>query len=190
METAVLVSVIIVVVLVVLLGLFLLASYQSLNALRTRVDEAWADIAAQMRRRAELVPPVVRAIGGAAPQERAALTAVNGARDEVLASSSPTDASVAETHLSNALRQALALADGYPGLATNPEFLQMQTELGDAEDKLQASRRFYNGGVRELNTKMQGVPYRMFARRMHLQRRDFFEAVEGGSKAAPPRIQF
>ena len=190
MNTAIIVSIIVVAALVILFGLFLWASYTSLKMLRSRVDEAWRDIESQLEQRAELVPVFVGAVQKHASHEQAVLRSAETARAETLAATTPQEATAAENHLQQALRGVLAVADGFPKLAASADFLEQQSELGQSEERLQTSRRFYNGGVREYNTKLGVFPNTMFARREGFERREFFEVADGTTKAAPPRVQF
>lgn len=190
MATAVWVAIIVVVALVLLLALYLWVTYNSLVTLRTRVDEAWADITAQLQRRAELVPELVTAVEGYTTHDKAAVQAVTTARDETLAATTPSDASVAENHMQQALKSIFGVAEAYPQLLASPQFLQLQADVVDTEDRIQSSRRFYNGGVREFNTKIQVLPTSMFARRLGFSGREFFEASDLAAISQPPRVQF
>jgi LemA protein len=190
MDTAIWISIGVVVLLLVLLALYLWVSYTSLVTLRTRVDEAWRDIAEQQRLRAELVPRLVESVQQYATHDRPALDAVISARAETLAATGPADATVAEQHMQQALRSVYAAAGTYPPLQSSADFLQLQGELAESEERIQASRRFYNGGVREFNTKRRGFPTRLFTRRPGFGEREFFETSAVGAVAEPPRIQF
>ncbi|MBW4042952.1 MAG: LemA family protein [Acidobacteria bacterium] len=190
MGTAVWVAIIVVVALVLLLALYLWVTYNSLVTLRSRVDEAWKDISVQLQRRAELIPPLLDAIRDNAAHERSVFEAVTAARDESIAAASPADASVAENHMQQALKSTFAVAESFPQLMASPGFLQMQGDLVDSENKIQASRRFYNGGVREFNTRIQVFPNNVFAKRLGFGSREFFEAAEVAAISEPPRVQF
>jgi len=190
MGTAVWISLAVVVLLVVLLGLYLWVSYTSLVTLRTRVDEAWKDITVQLESRSALIPGLVERVRTYAPHDRAAFEALDAARDETRAAAAPVDASTAESHMQQALKSAFGVADAFPQLQASPEFLQLQGDLADAEDRIQASRRFYNGGVREFNTKIQVFPNRLFARREGFGPREFFEVGDLAAVSQPPRVQF
>ncbi|WP_375386936.1 LemA family protein [uncultured Amnibacterium sp.] len=190
MQTAVWVSIAVVVVLLVLLALYLWVARNSLVTLRVRVDEAWRDITVQLQRRADLIPGLVGAVRQYAAHETVVFEAVAGARAESLAAASPGDATVAENHLQQALRSVFSAAEAYPPLQASPEFLQLQGEIADTEERIRASRRFYNGGVREFNTKIQVFPNTLFARRLGFEQREFFETSDAASVAEPPRIQF
>src|SRR5690606_38171726 len=114
---------------------------------------------------------------------------VTRARAETLNAQGPAEASVAENHMQAALKSIFAVAEAYPQLQASQNFLQLQAELVDTEDKIQAARRFYNGGVRELNTKIKVFPNNMFARSLGFSARDFFEVAEPAAIAEPPRVQ-
>lgn len=186
---AIIIPVVVVVVLVVLLALVFIATRSQLVQLRQRVDEAWGDITDLTRQRADLLPGLVDAVRGYASHDRGVFDAVDSARSETLAADGPAQATVAETHMQQALRSVFSTAEAYPRLMASPEFLQLQSKLVDTEDRMQASRRFYNGGVRELNTKLHVLPSSFVARRAGIHEREFFE-VGGSAIAEPPRIQF
>lgn len=190
MDTGVLIPIIVLVILVALLALYLWSSYRSLVALRQRVDEAWRDLTAQFAHRAELLPELVEAVRGYGSHERVVLDSALEARTATQQASTPAEATLAENRLQQSLKSVFSAADAYPALTAGPRFLQLQSELGDAQNGIQASRRFYNGGVREFNAKIQTFPGSMFARREGFTRREFFEVPDGPSKAEPPRIQF
>ncbi|WP_295014848.1 LemA family protein [uncultured Microbacterium sp.] len=186
----VLVVVGVIVVLIVVVGIYLWATYNSLVQLGVRVDEAWSDITVQLKRRADLIPNLIDTVKGYAAHEKAVFENVTRARAETLSASSPGEAGAAEGHLQQALKSLFAVAEAYPQLQASQNFLQLQSALVDTEDKIQASRRFYNGGVRELNTKIKVFPNNLFARNLGFTEREFFEVVDGATIAEPPRVQF
>ena len=185
-----LIPVLIVVALVAIVGIYLWATYNSLVQLNVRVDEAWSDITVQLKRRADLLPNLIEAVKGYAAHEKQVFENVTKARSETVNASTPAEASVAENHFQGALKSLFAVAEAYPQLQANQNFLQLQAELVDTEDKIQASRRFYNGGVRELNVKIKQFPNTLFARRLGFHERDFFEVSDAAAIAEPPRVQF
>jgi LemA protein len=185
-----LIPVLIVVALVVIIGIYLWATYNSLVTLKVRVDEAWSDITVQMKRRADLIPNLIETVKGYAAHERAVFENVTKARAESLNAQGPAEAADAENHMQTALRSIFAVAEAYPQLQASQNYLQLQGELVDTEDKIQASRRFYNGGVRELNTKIQVFPNNLIARNLGFTQRDFFEVSDSAAIAEPPRVQF
>jgi LemA protein len=158
--------------------------------LNVRVDEAWSDITVQLKRRADLIPNLIESVKGYAAHEKGVFEAVTKARAETLGAQSPADAAVAEGHMQSALKSIFAVAEAYPQLQASQNYLQLQGELVDTEDKIQASRRFYNGGVRELNTKIKIFPNTLFVRGLGFHEREFFEVTDAASIAEPPRVQF
>jgi len=188
MELLIIVGVI--VLLVVIVGIYLWSTYNSLVTLNVRVDEAWSDITVQLKRRADLIPNIIEAVKGYATHEKGVFEAVTKARAETLSAQGPADASVAENHMQQALKSVFAVAEAYPQLQASQNFLQLQGELVDTEDKIQAARRFYNGGVRELNTKIKTFPNTLFVRNLGFTEREFFEVADSAAIAEPPRVQF
>lgn len=180
----------VIVLLVVIVGIYLWTTYNSLVTLNVRVDEAWSDITVQLKRRADLLPNLIETVKGYAAHERGVFEAVTKARAETLSAEGPVDAAAAENHMQSALKSIFAVAEAYPQLQASQNFLQLQGELVDTEDKVQASRRFYNGGVRELNTKIKLFPNTLFVRGLGFTERDFFEVADAASIAEPPRVQF
>lgn len=185
-----LIPVLIVVALAVIVGIYLWATYNSLVTLKVRVDEAWSDITVQLKRRADLIPNLIETVKGYAAHEKAVFENVTKARAESLNAQGPAEAAAAENHMQQALRSIFAVAEAYPQLQASQNYLQLQAELVDTEDKIQASRRFYNGGVRELNTKIKVFPNNLIARNLGFTERDFFEVSDSAAIAEPPRVQF
>jgi LemA protein len=181
---------IVVVVLAVIVGIYLWATYNSLVTLNVRVEEAWSDITVQLKRRADLLPNLIETVKGYAAHEKGVFEAVTKARAETLSASTPADAAVAEGHMQSALKSIFAVAEAYPQLHASENFLQLQAELVDTEDKVQAARRFYNGGVREFNTKILVFPNNMFAKRLGFSKREFFDVADAAAISEPPRVQF
>jgi hypothetical protein len=180
----------ILVALVVVVGIYLWATYNGLVTLNVRVDEAWSDITVQLKRRADLLPNLIETVKGYAAHERGVFEAVTKARAESLSAGSPAEAAVAENHMQSALKSIFAVAEAYPQLQASQNYLQLQGELVDTEDKIQAARRFYNGGVRELNTKIKVFPNTLFVRGLGFNEREFFEVSDAAAIAEPPRVQF
>ncbi|SOC88590.1 LemA protein [Curtobacterium sp. 314Chir4.1] len=180
----------VVVVLLVIVGIYLWVTYNSLVTLKVRVDEAWSDISVQLKRRADLIPTIVETVKGYATHEKSVFDDVTKARSETLSAGDASTASVAEGHMQKALKSVFAVAEGYPQLQSSQNFLQLQSELVDTEDKIQSARRFYNGGVRELNTKIRVFPNSSFAKSRGFTEASFFETAEPAAIAEPPRVQF
>ena len=182
--------VLIVVGVLLLVGIYLWSTYNSLVQLNVRVDEAWSGITVQLKRRADLIPNLIETVRGYAAHEKEVFEGVTRARAETLAATGPAEAGVAEGHLQQALRSLFAVAEAYPQLQASQNYLQLQHSLVDTEDKIQAARRFYNGGVRELNTKIKVFPNNLFARNLGFHEREFFEVIDGAAISEPPRVQF
>jgi LemA protein len=188
MEILIVVGVI--VLLAIIVGVYLWTTYNGLVTLNVRVDEAWSDITVQLKRRADLLPNLIETVKGYAAHEKGVFEAVTKARAESISASTPAEASVAENHVQSALKSVFAVAEAYPQLQASQNYLQLQGELVDTEDKIQASRRFYNGGVRELNTKIKVFPNTLFVRGLGFSEREFFEVADAAAIAEPPRVQF
>lgn len=169
-----------IIVLVVLGVLVLLgvAMYNGLVRTNVRVDEAWSDITVQLKRRADLIPNIVNAVKGYAKHEKAVFENVTNARAKTLSAQGPAEAGKAENQFQQALKSLFAVAEAYPDLKASQNFQQLQEELVDTEDKIQASRRFYNGSVRDLNTKTKVFPTNIFAGMLGFKAREFFEVDE------------
>ena len=182
-------ALIVVGVLVLLIG-YVWITYNSLVTLRVRVDEAWSDITVQLKRRADLIPSLIETVKGYAAHEKGVFEAVTAARAETISAQGPAEASTAENHMQSALKSIFAVAEAYPQLQASQNFLQLQSELVDTENKIQASRRFYTGGVREYDTTIQVFPNTIFVRGMGFKEREFFEVEDIAAISEPPRIQF
>jgi len=188
--TAVIVLIVVIVALVIIIGIYLWATYNGLVKMNVRVDEAWSDITVQLKRRADLIPNLIETVKGYAAHEAGVFEAVTQARAATLSAQGPAEAAKAENQMQTALKSIFAVSEAYPQLQANQNFLQLQGELVDTEDKIQASRRFYNGGVRELNTKIKVFPNTLFVRGLGFTEREFFEVDEPSAIAEPPRVQF
>ena len=175
---------------VAVLGLFLWATYNGLVKLKVRVDEAWSDITVQLKRRTDLIPNLVNSVKGYASHEKGVFEAVTEARASVMSAKGVKETAAAENQFEGALKSLFAVAEAYPDLKANENFLQLQQELVDTEDKIQASRRFYNGGVRDLNTKIQIFPNNVFAGMLGFTKRDFFEVEDMAAVQSPVNVQF
>ncbi|WP_027479084.1 LemA family protein [Gryllotalpicola ginsengisoli] len=185
-----LIPVIVIVAILVIIGIWYWATYNSLITLNVRVDEAWSDITVQLKRRADLLPNLIETVKGYASHEKSVFEDVTKARAETLSAQGPAEASVAEGHLQSALKSIFAVAEAYPQLQASQNFLRLQSDLVDTEDKIQAARRFYNGGVREYNTKIRQFPSNIVAKNMHYTDREFFEVPDTAAISEPPRVQF
>ena len=184
------VSVYIALALIVGLIAFAIIAFNKLRKADIGAQEALGGIDVQLTRRAELIPNLVTTVKGYAAHEQGVFTEVTKARAETISAQGPAEASIAENHMQQALKSIFAVAEAYPQLQASQNFLQLQGELVDTENKIQAARRFYNGGVREYNTKIQVFPNTLFARGMGFTEREFFEVDDIASISEPPRIQF
>jgi LemA protein len=180
----------IIVLLAIIVGIYLWSSYNGLITLKNRVDEAWSDITVQLKRRADLIPNLVSTVQGYAAHESGVFEAVTAARAATVNATTPAAASAAENQMQGALKSIFAVAEAYPQLQASQNFLELQAQLVDTEDKIQASRRFYNGGVRDFNTKIQTFPNNTFAKRLGFTARDFFEVDDPTAIADAPKVQF
>jgi len=184
----------IIVAVVVLIALFVGVTYNGLVTLRVRVDEAWSDINVQLKRRLDLIPNLVETVKGYAAHESGVFTAVTEARANVVTAQGQgvKETAAAENQLEGTLKSLFAVSEAYPDLKANQNFQQLQGELVDTEDKIQASRRFYNSGVRDLNTKIQTFPSNIVASIFHFVLREFFEIDESEQAAAnkPTAVKF
>lgn len=182
----------IIIAVVVVIAIFLWATYNSLVTLRVRVDEAWSDINVQLKRRLDLIPNLVETVKGYAAHESGVFSAVTEARANVINAHGVKETADAENQFEGALKSLFAVSEAYPDLKANQNFRDLQAELVDTEDKIQASRRFYNSGVRDLNTKIQTFPANVVASMFKFTNRDFFDVEESERAAAnkPTEVKF
>lgn len=173
---------------VAVLVLWAIAVYNGLIRLKNRVDEAWSDIDVQLKRRYDLIPNLVSTVKGYATHEKEVFEKVTEARTRAMGAQSAGDKAQAENMLSQTLKSLFAVAEAYPDLKANQNFLELQRELADTEDKIQASRRFYNGNVRDFNTKIQVFPNNIFAGMLGFSAREFFEAAATEKEAV--KVEF
>jgi len=180
----------IVIGIIVVIGIFLWATYNSLVTLKVRVDEAWSDITVQLKRRLDLIPNLVNTVKGYAAHESGVFEKVTEARANALNAQGVKETAAAENQFQGALKSLFAVAEAYPDLKANQNFIQLQDELVDTEDKIQASRRFYNSGVRDLNTKIQVFPNNIFAGMLGFTQREFFEVEDRAAAETPVEVKF
>lgn len=183
---------IVVLIIVAIVGIFLWATYNGLVKLNVRVEEAWSDITVQLKRRADLIPNLVESVKGYASHEKEVFEAVTEARANVVNATGqgPKATAAAENQFEGALKSLFAVSEAYPQLRASENFQQLQAELVDTEDKIQASRRFYNGGVRDLNTKIKVFPNNIFAGMLGFKEREFFEVEDMASVEKPVEVKF
>lgn len=178
--------------LVVLIGLFVWFAYNSLVKLKLRVDEAWSDITVQLKRRYDLIPNLVNTVKGYATHEREVFEQVTEARANALNAQTKgvKATAIAENQFEQTLKSLFAVTEAYPDLKANQSFQDLQAELIDTEDKVMASRRFYNGGVRDLNIKIETFPTNIFAKSLGFVKRDFFEVENQAEVEKPVEVKF
>lgn len=169
-----------------------IAMYNALVRLNVRVDEAWSDITVQLKRRLDLIPNLVSTVKGYAKHEAEVLEKIAKERAGTVTGGSVQETAQTENMLTGALKSVFAVAESNPDLKANQNFLQLQEELVDTEDKIQAARRFYNGSARDLNIKVQTFPTNIFAGMLGFKTREFFEVDEAEAEAAskPTEVKF
>ncbi len=181
----------IIIAVIVILVIWAIAIYNGLVRLRVRVDEAWSDITVQLKRRADLIPNLIESVRGYAKHEKSVFENVTEARSAVMSATEkgPEATAKAENQFEGALKSLFAVAENYPQLQASANFQQLSTEITDTEDKIQASRRFYNGGVRDLNTKIQTFPDNVFAGMFGFKQREFFEVEDRAAVEKAPEVK-
>ncbi|MEY3650554.1 MAG: LemA family protein [Actinobacteria bacterium] len=178
-------EIIIVLGLIALVVLFFVAQYNRLIRLNISVDEAWAQIEVQLKRRADLIPNLVETVKGYAAHEQSTFDAVVTARAKATTASTVADTAAADGMLTQALRGLLAVAEAYPDLKASANFISLQEELATTENKVAFSRQFYNDNVRELNTAVKTVPTNFFAGFAKVTEREFYEVEDPQDRKAP-----
>jgi LemA protein len=173
----------------VILVFVLIGMYNSLVRLKIQVDNAWADIDVQLKRRYDLIPNLVETVKGYAAHEKGTLEAVINARNRAMSATSPADRAQAENMLSGALKSLFALSEAYPQLRAIESFTSLQNSLSQIEDTVQNARRYYNAVVRDLNTKIQQFPTNIFAGMLGFKPREFFE-VSAPAEREAPKVSF
>ena len=167
-----------------------IAIYNGLVTMRMRVKEAWSDIDIQLKRRFDLIPNLVNTVKGSTNFESSTLEKVIAARSAAMNAKTPAAVGEADMALRGALNGFFALAESYPDLKSNQNFIQLQNELSDTENKIQAARRFYNSVVTDFNTKIQTVPSNIFAGVFGFREAEFFELEEGDTAREPVTVSF
>lgn len=184
------VTIIIIVVLGVLV-LWVVGAYNRFIRLINHSKEAWADIEVQLKRRYDLIPNLVNSVKGYATHESQAFEKVTQARAAAMGAGGPTMAHAqAENMLTGALKSLFAVAEAYPDLKANTNFLELQRELSDTENKIQSARRFYNGNVRDLNTAVQQFPGNIIAGMFKFSKMEFFDIPDDGVESKPVEVKF
>jgi len=170
----------------ILVAVWVIAMYNRFVSLLQQTKEAWADIDVQLKRRYDLIPNLVETVKGYATHERTAFENVTAARTAAMSAQGPEEKGKAENMLSDALKSLFAVAEAYPDLKANTNFLELQRELSDTENKIQAARRFYNGNVRDFSTALMSFPGNVIAGIFRFTSPEFFELAEGEEAARQP----
>lgn len=169
--------------------LWLMAIYNGLIKAKNQVDESWSDIDVQLKRRYDLIPNLIETVKGYAAHEQGTLEKVIQARNQAMNAGGMVDKAQAENALSQTLKSIFALAESYPNLKANENFAKLQDELSDTENKIQASRRFYNGNVRDFNIKIEIFPNNLIANNLGFKQREFFE-IENKEERENVKVKF
>jgi len=179
----------IILIIVGVLVLWIIATFNGFVRLRNRTKEAWADIDVQLKRRYNLIPNLVETVKGYATHERELFEKVTEARSRAMGAKGLKERGEAENTLSNTLKTLFAVAENYPQLKASENFLELQRELRDTEDKVQAARRFYNGNVRDLNIRVESFPANTVANLFNFKKMELFELTEITEREAP-KVKF
>ena len=174
---------------IALIAVFIIAQYNRLVRLNITVDEAWAQIEVQLKRRADLIPNLVETVKGYAQHEQSTFDAVVAARAKATTATTVADTAAADGMVTQALRGLLAVAEAYPDLKASANFLSLQEELSTTENKVAFSRQFYNDNVRSLNTAVKTIPSSLFAGLAKVTEREFYE-VEDPQDRNVPKVTF
>jgi LemA protein len=178
----------IIVAIVAIIILWAIIIFNGFIRLKHRANEAWSDINVQLKRRHNLIPNLIETVKGYAKHEKGVFEKVTEARTKALGAKGVEEKGKAENMLSNTLKTLFAVSENYPDLKANANFLELQRELSDTENKIQASRRFYNSNVRDLNIRIEHFPSRIIAKAFSFKKRDFFEIDE--KEKVVPKVEF
>lgn len=184
------IGLIIVLVVVGVLILALVGLYNGLVKANVRVEEAWSDITVQLKRRLDLIPNLIESVKGYATHEKEVFQSVTEARANALNATGVKETAQAENQFEQALKSLFAVSEAYPQLRATENFQQLQAELVDTEDKIQAARRFYNGSARDLNIKIKSFPNIIFAGMLGFKEREFFEVEDIATVEKPVEVKF
>jgi LemA protein len=179
----------IILIVILIFGFWFVGTYNSLVKRKNRAKEAWSDIEVQLKRRYNLIPNLVETVKGYAAHEREVLEKVTKARSRAMGAQSMKERAEAENMLTNTLKSLFAVSENYPDLKASQNFLELQRELRDTEDKIQAARRFYNGLVRDLNIKIESVPPNVIAKMFGFKKMELFELEEPEARETP-KVKF
>lgn len=175
---------------IIVVVLFLVVKFNGFVTLRNRAKEAWADIDVQLKRRYDLIPNLVNTVKGYATHESSAFENVTKARAAAMGAQTPEQKGEAENMLAGTLKSLFAISEAYPELKANTNFMSLQAELSDTENKIQAARRFYNGNVRELNTSVEQFPGNIIAGMFKFTKMEFFQLEANSVEKNPVEVKF
>jgi LemA protein len=176
---------------IVLVVVWLVSMYNNFVRLIARSEEAWSDIEVQLKRRYDLIPNLIETVKGYAAHEQDTLTKVIEARNMAMqGGSTPADSSKSQNMITDALKSVFALSESYPDLKANQNFMKLQEELADTENKVQASRRFYNNNVKDLNIAVDSFPGNVIAGMFHFSKKEFFDLPDNDAAQAPVAVKF
>ncbi|NTV44678.1 MAG: LemA family protein [Candidatus Yonathbacteria bacterium] len=175
---------------VIIIAAWVVLAYNGFVRLVKRTEEAWADIDVQLKRRYDLIPNLVNTVKGYATHESVTFEKVTEARTKAMGAQTLAEHAEAENMLAGTLKSLFAVAEQYPDLKANTNFLELQRELSDTENKIQSARRFYNGNVRDLNTMIDMFPSNVIANMFKFKSREFFELSEGSAEREPVAVAF
>jgi LemA protein len=181
---------IIILAILAVIVLWAVVAYNGFVTLKNRVQEAWADIDVQLKRRYDLIPNLVNTVKGYASHEAQTLEKVTAARSQAMQAGTPAEHAAAENMLTGALKSLFAVSEAYPDLKANTNFLELQRELSDTENKIQAARRFYNGNVRDFNTKIESFPSNVIAKSFGFKQADLFDLEETDAAKQNVEVKF
>ncbi len=170
--------------------LWIIYAFNRLVTLRTRIDEAFSDIEVQLKRRYDLIPNVIETVKGYMGHERQVFENVTQARSAAMGAHDPHAKAEKENALSSTLKTLFAVSENYPDLKANANFLDLQRELADTENKIQAARRFYNGNVRDLNVAVDSFPSNVIANLFSFKKREFFDLADNSPAQEPVKVSF
>ncbi len=174
---------------VVGLALYVMGIYNSLVAMKNKVDESWSDIDTQLKRRYDLIPNIIETVKGYASHEKDTFEKITQARNMGMNATSVKDQETADNMLTGALKSIFALAEAYPDLKANQNFMQLQETLKEIEENIQMSRRYYNATVRDINTKIESFPSNIVANMFKFEKREFFE-LENETERQNVKVDF
>jgi len=179
----------VIIAIIVIIAFVAVGMYNGLVKLSNTSEQAWSDVDVQLKRRYDLIPNLVETVKGYASHEKETFEKVVQARNQAMNATSPEDKAQAENFLQSTLKSLFALAEAYPELKANQNFLDLQGELSNIEEQIQLARRYYNAVVRDLNTKIETVPSNIIANMFHFEKKEYFE-LDSEEERQTPQVSF